>query len=278
MPRKRKSLAPLSGQPKAKKQAKGKHDKAKPSAEEKEAPVKVAEAKASKSSSFDLKSLLTESSWTKALQEVFKEKYFEDLQKKLEPDYSGAKQIFPPKEKIFNAFNLTPIEKVRVVILGQDPYHDDGQAEGLAFSVPDGLAVPPSLKNIYKELTTDIPGFKTPAGGSLEKWAVQGVFLLNATLTVEAHTPNSHKDYGWQKLTDQVIKIISDQCPFVVFILWGNFAQKKGKLIDDKKHKIIKNAHPSPLSYTRFAGCKCFSETNDALQKKGFATINWSLE
>ncbi|XP_046583093.1 uracil-DNA glycosylase-like isoform X1 [Haliotis rubra] len=241
-------------------------------------PVKVAEAKASMSSSFDLKSLLTESSWTEALQEVFQEQYFEDLQKQLEKDYSGTKQIFPPKEKIFNAFNLTPIDKVRVVILGQDPYHGDGQAEGLAFSMPDGLAVPPSLKNIYKELTTDIPGFKTPAGGSLEKWAVQGVFLLNATLTVEARKPDSHKGYDWQKLTDQVIKIISDHCPFVVFNLWGNIAQEKVKQIDDKKHTIIKNAHPSPLSFTRFAGCKCFSATNDALQKKGFSPINWSLE
>ncbi|XP_071102029.1 uracil-DNA glycosylase-like [Haliotis cracherodii] len=273
MPRKRKRSGPGAGQPKAKKRAKGKGVKTKTSAEDRKAPVK-----ASKSSTFDLKALITEKTWAKALKGVFTEKYFEDLQDKLEQDYSGTKQIFPPKEKIFNAFNLTPIDQVRVVILGQDPYHDDGQAEGLAFSVPDGLAVPPSLKNIYKELTTDIPGFKTPGSGSLVKWARQGVFLLNATLTVEAHTPNSHKGYGWQKLTDQVIKIISDQCPFVVFILWGNFAQKKDKLINNKKHTIIKNAHPSPLSFTRFTGCKCFSATNTALQKKGFSPINWSLQ
>ncbi|XP_046585653.1 uracil-DNA glycosylase-like [Haliotis rubra] len=227
------------------------------------------------SASFDLKSLLTERSWTQALQEVFREKYFKDLQESLGQDYSGAKQIFPPKEKIFNAFNLTPIDKVKVVILGEEPYCNKWEADGLAFSTPKGPPFPPSLDNIFKELEKDIQGFKRPAVGSLEKWAAEGVFLLNAKLTVEAGT-DSHKDYDWQKLTDQVIKIISDQCPFVVFILWGNFAQTKLTLIDDEKHTIIGNKHPTLVSIET-ANCKCFSETNAALEENRHSPVNWSL-
>ncbi|ESO94375.1 hypothetical protein LOTGIDRAFT_175470 [Lottia gigantea] len=230
------------------------------------------------SKSTDLKSLIKDEGWRSALEEEFKQEYMVKLEQKLDADYK-TKEIFPPEDLIFNALNLTPINDIKVVIIGQDPYHDDGQAMGLCFSVPEGITVPPSLKNIYTELKTDkdIPGFKIPGHGDLTKWAKRGVLLLNATLTVQAHTPNSHKDYGWQKFTDKIIGIISDQCDRVVFILWGNFAQKKGKIIDDKKHCVIKNGHPSPLSVKHFLGCKCFSKTNEALKKFERSEIDWRL-
>ncbi|XP_064613865.1 uracil-DNA glycosylase-like [Liolophura sinensis] len=224
-----------------------------------------------------LSDLIHEPSWNEALNEELQAPYFKELEKKLAADYEAGKKIFPPQKLIFNAFNTTPLDKVKVVILGQDPYHDDEQAHGLSFSVPRGVRVPPSLKNIYKELATDVPGFKDPSHGCLLEWAERGVMLLNATLTVEAHQPNSHAKYGWQKFTDKVIKVISDSCDGVVFILWGGFAQKKDKLINGNKHTIIKAAHPSPLSVTKFLGCKCFSKANAELAKRGKSPVDWTL-
>ncbi|CDS93101.1 MULTISPECIES: uracil-DNA glycosylase [Sphingobacterium] len=187
-------------------------------------------------------------------------------------------RVFPPRELVFNAFKLTGFDSLKVVILGQDPYHNDGQAHGLAFSVPDGIALPPSLKNIFKELETDIPGFKTPRSGDLSHWAKQGVLLLNATLTVNAHQAGSHQKRGWEHFTDQVIEAISDQKDAVVFLLWGAYAQKKASLIDGSKHLILSTVHPSPLSvYRGFFGCRHFSQANYFLQKHGEKPIDWKL-
>lgn len=187
-------------------------------------------------------------------------------------------RVFPPRELVFNAFKLTGFDSLKVVILGQDPYHNDGQAHGLAFSVPDGIALPPSLKNIFKELETDIPGFKTPRSGDLSQWAKQGVLLLNATLTVNAHQAGSHQKRGWEHFTDQVIEAISDQKDAVVFLLWGAYAQKKASLIDGSKHLILSTVHPSPLSvYRGFFGCRHFSQANYFLQKHGEKPIDWKL-
>ncbi|XP_033761387.1 uracil-DNA glycosylase-like isoform X2 [Pecten maximus] len=229
--------------------------------------------------SLDLSSYLTDEAWKCELKDVFTKDYFKDIEANLVRDYAARTQVFPPKDLIFKAFNLTPFDKVKVVIIGQDPYHDSGQAMGMAFSVPLGTKPPPSLKNIYKELTNDkkITNFETPTHGNLEDWAKRGVFLLNATLTVEAHKPNSHSKYGWQKFTDQVIRIISKNCSAVVFLLWGNFAHKKESLIDKKKHSVIKTAHPSPLSYKKFENCKCFSLVDEALMKKKQGKMDWSL-
>lgn len=186
--------------------------------------------------------------------------------------------VFPPKNLVLNAFKLTDFDALKVVILGQDPYHNDGQAHGLAFSVPDGIAPPPSLKNIFKELESDIPGFKMPKSGDLSHWAEQGVLLLNATLTVNAHQPGSHQNRGWERLTDQIIKSISDHKDAVVFLLWGAYAQKKASLIDANKHLILTAVHPSPLSvYRGFFGSKHFSKANDFLQKQGKKPIDWKL-
>lgn len=187
-------------------------------------------------------------------------------------------RVFPPRELVLNAFKLTGFDSLKVVILGQDPYHNDGQAHGLAFSVPDGIALPPSLKNIFKELETDIPGFKTPRSGDLSHWAKQGVLLLNATLTVNAHQAGSHQKRGWEHFTDQVIEAISDQKDAVVFLLWGAYAQKKASLIDGSKHLILSTVHPSPLSvYRGFFGCRHFSQANYFLQKHGEKPIDWKL-
>lgn len=187
-------------------------------------------------------------------------------------------RVFPPRELVFNAFKLTGFDSLKIVILGQDPYHNDGQAHGLAFSVPDGIALPPSLKNIFKELETDIPGFKTPRSGDLSHWAKQGVLLLNATLTVNAHQAGSHQKRGWEHFTDQVIEAISDQKDAVVFLLWGAYAQKKASLIDGSKHLILSTVHPSPLSvYRGFFGCRHFSQANYFLQKHGEKPIDWKL-
>jgi uracil-DNA glycosylase len=173
--------------------------------------------------------------------------------------------VFPPENRVFNAFALTPPENVRVVLLGQDPYHDDGQAEGLAFSVPDGVPLPPSLRNIYKEFADDLQR-PAPASGHLGSWAANGILLINAVLTVDAHTPGSHAKYGWEKFTDAVIKSLSDQKSGLVFMLWGGFARKKATLIDQKKHFVLENAHPSPLSaYRGFFGSRPFSQAEKLL-------------
>ena len=185
--------------------------------------------------------------------------------------------VFPPNQLIFNAFNLTPFDKVKVVLLGQDPYHNVGQAHGLCFSVPDGVVHPKSLVNIFKELHDDI-GCPIPKSGNLEKWAKQGVLLLNATLTVRAHEAGSHQKKGWEEFTNAVIKTISDKKEGVVFLLWGNYAQEKIPLIDQNKHHILTTVHPSPLSASRgFFGCRHFSKTNQILQTEGKEPIDWDL-
>lgn len=190
----------------------------------------------------------------------------------------AAGMVFPAEEAVFRAFELTSLEDVKVVILGQDPYHNIGQAQGLAFSVPEGMALPPSLKNIYTELSNDIPGFQYPKSGDLSGWAAQGVLLLNATLTVRAHEAASHQKKGWEVFTNQVIAAVSALHKDVVFLLWGAAAQQKANLLDADKHLLLKAVHPSPLSaYRGFFGCKHFSQTNAYLTAKGKDSINWQV-
>jgi len=187
-------------------------------------------------------------------------------------------QVYPPKEHVFEAFKLTPLNKVKVVILGQDPYHNEGQAHGLSFSVPKGIVTPASLRNIYKELQQDIPCFEIPADGDLTSWAKQGVLLLNATLTVRAHQAGSHQKRGWEEFTDAIIQIIADTCEHVVFLLWGGYAKKKNVMIDTRRHLILYAAHPSPLSaYRGFLGCGHFSKANAYLRSHNKTPINWCL-
>jgi len=220
-----------------------------------------------------------ESSWLKVLGEEFDKDYMVRLKKFLKEEKESGKKIYPKGSDIFNAFNKTPFDKVKVVILGQDPYHGPNQAHGLSFSVQKGVPVPPSLQNIYKELATDIAGFTIPRTGDLTRWAEQGVLLLNATLTVNAGMAGSHQKKGWEKFTDTVIKTISDKKTGVVFILWGNYAQSKSELIDGSKHLIIKSTHPSPLAVSRggFFGSKPFSRTNAYLEKEGEKPIDWQI-
>lgn len=215
--------------------------------------------------------------WQKELEPYFSTKNWKDLNSFIRNEYlDNNKKIFPNKKDIFKAFELTPFSKVKVVILGQDPYHNDGQAEGLSFSVPNGLTLPPSLKNIYKEIESDLAVKKDFTDGNLEKWAEGGVFLLNSILTVVAHTPASHKDKGWEHFTDYVIKKISDDKDNVVFILWGNYAKSKKLLIDNKKHLILESVHPSPFSARNgFFGSKHFSKCNEYLKKHKKGIIKW---
>ena len=211
--------------------------------------------------------------WTEILAPIKNTEYFTELWKKVEERYETTK-CFPPKDQIFRAIELTPFDEVKVVIIGQDPYHNDNQANGLCFSVSDKVKAPPSLKNIFKELEADL-GIKK-ASNELEMWAKQGVLLLNATLTVRAHKANSHKDLGWDKFTDFIIKEISDKKENVVFVLWGNFAQKKAGFIDTSKHFIIQSVHPSPFSVHRgFFGSRPFSKINNFLVSKGKLPIRW---
>jgi uracil-DNA glycosylase len=215
-----------------------------------------------------------EQSWKEILVDEFCKEYFEEITTYLKKRYKEA-VVFPPASKIFAAFDLCPFDKVKVVILGQDPYHGPNQAHGLSFSVPEGVPKPPSLINIYKELKNDLD-IDPPKSGNLMHWAEQGVFLLNAVLTVEESKPASHQGLGWQNFTDAVIKTISDKKEHVVFILWGSYAQKKSDLIDRSKHLIIMSAHPSPLSADRgFFGSKPFSKTNEYLKKNGLSEIKW---
>ena len=220
-----------------------------------------------------------EPSWLKVLGEEIDKDYMIRLKNFLNTEKEAGHRIYPKGSDIFNAFGKTPFDDVKVVILGQDPYHGPNQAHGLSFSVQDGIATPPSLQNIYKELVTDIPGFKIPQSGNLTKWAEQGVLLLNATLTVRASEAGSHQRKGWETFTDMVIKTISDQKTGVVFILWGNYAQSKINLIDQSKHLIIKSTHPSPLAVSRggFFGSKPFSKTNAYLAEHGKQEIDWRL-
>ena len=217
-----------------------------------------------------------EPGWLEALQEEFRKTYFAQLKQFLVEE-KRQHLVFPPGKLIFNAFNSTPFQNVKVVILGQDPYHEPGQAEGLCFSVPDGCPFPPSLVNILKELQADL-GCPFPRSGHLEKWTRQGVLLLNATLTVQAHRAGSHQGKGWETFTDAAIQALSSQKSGLVFLLWGNFAQAKSRLIDTGKHHILRAAHPSPRSaYRGFFGCRHFSQTNQILESQGMAPIDWDL-
>ena len=218
-----------------------------------------------------------EESWKQLLSEQFGADYFLQLKQKLVED---KKQfvVYPPGAQIFSAFDHTPVDKVKVVIIGQDPYHGPGQANGLCFSVSPGIKKPPSLENIFKELQTDL-GIPIPETGNLEKWAMQGVLLLNASLTVRANSPNSHQDFGWHTFTDEVIRQLNQHKKGLVFLLWGKFAQGKEALIDTQKHFILKAAHPSPFSaYNGFMGCKHFSKTNQILRSQGLQEIDWRVE
>ena len=214
-------------------------------------------------------------SWRSALAEEFAKPYFHHLQEFLARE-RAAHKVFPPEEDVFNAYKYAPFEKVKVLLLGQDPYHDDNQAHGLCFSVRPGIKPPPSLVNMFKELKTDV-GCKIPNNGYLVPWAEQGIMLLNAVLTVRAHEPNSHKNQGWETFTDATIRALSDRADPVVFVLWGAYAQKKGKLIDAARHPVLTAAHPSPLSASKFFGSRPFSAVNAALEKLGKSPIDWQL-
>lgn len=218
-----------------------------------------------------------EESWKKILKEEFTKDYFLQITTFIKTEKAAGKIIYPPGSLLFNAFEKTPFDKVKVVLLGQDPYHNPGQAQGLSFSVPEGITKPPSLINIFKELQSDV-GITPAVSGNLENWAAQGVLLLNASLTVRKNEPGSHSKIGWIDFTDAVIKKISAQKKGVVFLLWGKFAQDKQALIDETKHHVLKAAHPSPFSADKgFFGCKHFSKTNDYLVREGLQPIDWKL-
>ena len=216
-----------------------------------------------------------EPEWALALKDYFSSSEFASLADFVRQEYL-TKKVYPHPEDIFRAFEMTPFSKVKVVILGQDPYHNPGQAHGLCFSVPEGIALPPSLQNIYKEIETDCGLSKRNQGGDLSSWARQGVFLLNAILSVVAHQPTSHRGVGWENFTDQVIKTLSKNKEHLVFILWGNYARSKKTLIDSNKHLILEAPHPSPLSaYSGFFGCRHFSKCNEKLSNWGLDIIEW---
>ena len=216
-----------------------------------------------------------EASWKEVLKHEFTKPYFLQVAAHLKTERATGALVYPPGQLIFNAFNTTPLDQVKVVILGQDPYHGPGQAMGLSFSVPDGVSPPPSLGNIYKELLADI-GLPIPKTGNLTKWAQQGVFLLNAILTVRSNEPASHAKIGWMDFTNAVIRKISDEKKGIIFLLWGKFAQEKQVLIDETKHFVLKASHPSPFSADKgFFGCKHFSKTNALLMKQGLDAIDW---
>jgi uracil-DNA glycosylase len=216
-----------------------------------------------------------EASWKDKLSKEFQQPYFMELQQFLREEKKRGEAIYPPEPFIFNAFNKTPFDQVKVVILGQDPYHGLGQAHGLCFSVPPGVKPPPSLANIFKELSADV-GFKRPDHGSLESWADQGVLLLNSGLTVREGKPASHQGKGWETFTDAIVKMLNEEKAGLIFLLWGKPAQLKGAIIDPDKHYVLKAPHPSPFSaYTGFLGCGHFSKTNELLIKMGHAPINW---
>ncbi|MBQ9606925.1 MAG: uracil-DNA glycosylase [Lachnospiraceae bacterium] len=213
--------------------------------------------------------------WAKALEPEFHKEYYRKLYAFIKQEYS-TQVIYPPSDKLFTALHMTPLEKVKVVILGQDPYHEPGQAMGMSFSVPEGIEIPPSLKNIYKEIHEDV-GEKIPDTGDLTRWAKQGVLLLNAVLTVREHQANSHKDKGWEQLTDAMIKAVDAEDRPVVFLLWGRNARDKKELITNPGHLVLEAAHPSPLSaYNGFFGCRHFSKCNRFLTENGEEPIDWS--
>jgi len=217
-----------------------------------------------------------EQSWKNALAGEFEKPYFASLVRFLHEEKNAGRKIFPPGSQIFRAFDLTPVEQVKVVILGQDPYHGYGQAHGLSFSVPDGVPAPPSLKNIFKEIESDL-GIKMSGYPNLERWARQGVLLLNAVLTVRSGEAASHSKIGWEEFTDAVIRHISENCNGVVFLLWGNFARSKRELIDRNRHYVLEAAHPSPLARGAFFGCRHFSQANNLLAAQGKTPVDWQL-
>jgi len=217
-----------------------------------------------------------EQSWKDALAGEFEKPYFARLARFLHQEKAAGKVIYPPGGLIFRAFELTPVQQVKVVILGQDPYHNPGEAMGLSFSVPDGVRMPPSLRNIFREIETDL-GIRMSGRPNLENWARQGVLLLNSILTVEAGQAASHRNIGWQEFTDAVIRYLSDNCQGIVFLLWGNFARAKAVLIDTSRHHVLEAAHPSPLAGGAFFGCRHFSKTNELLLAEGKTPINWQL-
>lgn len=215
--------------------------------------------------------------WLGPLEDEFKKPYYKSLFMKVKEEYTGH-IVYPPSKDIFNAYTFTPLKDVKVLILGQDPYHEPGQAHGLCFSVNEGIDIPPSLCNIYKELESDL-GCYIPNNGYLKKWADQGVMLLNTVLTVRAHAANSHKGIGWEQFTDATIKALNEQDRPIVYMLWGKPAQEKCKMLDNPKHLVLKAPHPSPLSvYRGFWGCKHFSKANDFLMKNGVEPIDWQIE
>lgn len=215
-------------------------------------------------------------SWKEALKAEFEAPYFDEITRYIRQAIADGKTIYPPGRLIFNAYDLVPPQNVKVVILGQDPYHNPGEAMGLCFSVPHGINIPPSLKNIYKELNEDL-ACRIPGHGDLTKWANQGVFLLNAILTVEKNQPGSHGRIGWQQFTDQTISYLSDHFDHIVFMLWGNFARSKRPLINPDRHLILEAAHPSPLARNAFQGCRHFSKANHYLSTHGKPEVDWSL-
>jgi uracil-DNA glycosylase len=218
------------------------------------------------------------STWADILEPEKQQPYFQQMMQFVESERSAGKTIYPPSEDVFNAFNLTELDTVKVVILGQDPYHGPNQAHGLCFSVLLHVKTPPSLVNIYKELASDISELTIPPHGCLQSWAEQGVLLLNTVLTVEQGQAHSHAKIGWERFTDTVIQQLSDHCDGLVFLLWGSHAQKKGEVIDTQKHHVLSAPHPSPLSaYRGFLGCKHFSRTNDLLKQQGQSPINWQV-
>ena len=217
-----------------------------------------------------------EQTWKNALASEFEKPYFASLVRFLREEKAAGVTVYPPGSQIFRAFDLTPVPAVKVVILGQDPYHGPGQAHGLSFSVPSGIPAPPSLKNIFKEIESDL-GVKMSGCPNLESWARQGVLLLNAVLTVRSGEAASHGKIGWQEFTDAVIRYVSDNCDGVVFMLWGNFARTKTELIDHSRHYVLQAAHPSPLARGAFFGCRHFSKANEYLAATGRTKINWQL-
>lgn len=222
--------------------------------------------------------LFPDNDWKKKLEPEFTNEYFLEIESFLNSEIKKGKIIFPQELDIFNAFRFTPLSKTKVVIVGQDPYHGDGQAHGLSFSVQEGVKTPPSLKNIYKELESEKIGFKVPDHGHLKSWAEQGVLLLNNVLTVEKSNAGSHQKKGWEKFTDKVIEVLLESERPIVFLLWGKPAQKKCKMIIDSHHKVLESVHPSPLSaYRGFLGCNHFKKCNEFLQESGQSIIDWNL-
>lgn len=221
--------------------------------------------------------VILDPSWMKHLAKEFESPYMKELQEFLDAELNQNKTIYPPLNQVYSAFELTPFEKIKVVVIGQDPYHGEGQAHGLSFSVGPEVKIPPSLKNIYKELESDL-GIEAPNHGYLKYWAEQGVLLLNSVLTVEASNAGSHQKKGWEKFTDKVIEVLNLERENLVFLLWGSPAQKKAQKVDATKHKVLKSVHPSPLSaYRGFFGCKHFSQANTYLKECGIEQIDWKI-